>query len=87
MVAMETMRFAFVFFSFFEDAEKRAAVEGFTAKEEENIMLVVLACVKCAFKARACNKVMQISIQFCVSFIPQKPSHHHFKSGEFKLRG
>ena len=35
------MRFAFVFFPFFEDAEKRA-VDGVTAAEKENI---IYACV------------------------------------------
>jgi hypothetical protein len=38
---METMRFAFVFFPFVEDAEKRA-VDGVTAAEKENI---IYACV------------------------------------------
>ena len=45
MVAMETMRFVFVFFSFFEDTEKRAVVEGFTAMEEENI-ICLRVCVR-----------------------------------------
>ena len=44
---METMRSVFVFFPFFEDAEKRAVVEGFTAREEENIIcLRVCVCVR-----------------------------------------
>ena len=76
------------FLSLLRGCRKKSGSGGFYSEGGgKHYLLVFLACVKCAFKARACNKVMQISIQFCVSFFPQKPSHHHFKSGEFKLRG
>jgi len=38
------MRFVFIFFSFFEETEKRAVVEGFTAMVEENISIRACVC-------------------------------------------